>query len=472
MEELWNKSASELAKGIRERLFSPSEVLQAHLNRVAAVNGELNAIVRMIDEATDQARDADAAVIRGDTLGALHGVPFTVKENIDVAGYPTTDGVPAYLDAIATQDDPAVERLRNAGGIAFARTNLPDFGLRVHTRSSLYGLTRNPFDKDRTTAGSSGGEASAIASGMSPLGLGNDIGGSVRNPAYCCGIASLKPTPHRIPTASTTSVDPPSLASQLMAVTGPMARRVEDVRLAFDLLAGAHPRDPLCAPTLPVERSFPRGAVALIPGPPGGTTNPVIAESVRLAGRALTERGYTVTEIAPDSIVEARTIWSKLLLGDIVQALPSLRGIASEEAIWVLEIAAEQYEVPDLAETFKLHGERYRLQMEWSEFFQRYPVIVGPTWTEPPFLNDFDVLDQARQEWVNEQSRFVAPMNVLGLPVACVPVGMANGLPLGVQVVANRFNDGRTLAVAADLQEVFGSITPVSPWGQPVNDKN
>ena len=179
-----------------------------------------------------------------------------------------------------------------------------------------------------------------------------------------------------------------------------------------------------------------------------------------------------MTEIAPDSIVEARTIWSKLLLGDIVQALPSLRGIASEEAIWVLEIAAEQYEVPDLAETFKLHGERYRLQMEWSEFFQRYPVIVGPTWTEPPFLNDFDVLDQASQEWVNEQSRFVAPMNVLGLPVACVPVGMANGLPLGVQVVANRFNDGRTLAVAADLQEVFGSITPVSPWGQPVNDKN
>ena len=165
-----------------------------------AVNGDLNAIVAVLgDEAEKAADSADQAVADGEPLGPLHGVPITVKENIDVAGWPTTHGVPAFADAVVPVDAPVVERMRAAGAIPFARTNLPDFGLRVHTDSTLRGLTRNPWRPDVTAGGSSGGEASALASGMSPLGLGNDLGGSLRNPAHCCGIASIKPSTGVVP---------------------------------------------------------------------------------------------------------------------------------------------------------------------------------------------------------------------------------------------------------------------------------
>jgi amidase len=193
--ELWRKGAVELAKLISDREVSSREVVQAHLDRVEAVNPHLNAIVRLLpDEALAAADAADRAVADGSALGPLHGVPFTVKENIDLAGTPTTQAVPALAEAVAPVDAPQVERLRAAGMIPLGRTNLPDFGLRVHTDSALHGLTRNPWNPERTAGGSSGGEAAALATGMSPLGLGNDLGGSLRNPAHCCGIASIKPS--------------------------------------------------------------------------------------------------------------------------------------------------------------------------------------------------------------------------------------------------------------------------------------
>lgn len=245
MTELWQLGALELAEKIRRREVSSREVLDAHLQRVEACNGSLNAVVRVLaDEATAAAITADAAVAAGQTLGPLHGVPCSVKENIDVDGTPTTQGVVALAEALASSDAPTVERIRGAGAIPFVRTNLPDFGLRVHTDSQLHGLTRNPWNPDVTAGGSSGGEASAIASGMSPIGLGNDIGGSLRNPAHCCGISSLKPTVGVIPMATTVPPEDLGLSAQLMVVEGPMARRVDDVRAGLDILAGRHWRDP------------------------------------------------------------------------------------------------------------------------------------------------------------------------------------------------------------------------------------
>nr|MBA2386429.1 indole acetimide hydrolase [Acidimicrobiia bacterium] len=203
MTELWRRSALELADAIRNGETSSREVLDDLVTRVAKVNDGLNAIVALLgEEAEKAAAAADQAVADGVELGPLHGVPITVKENIDLAGWPTTQGVPALGDAVVTLDAPNVERMRDAGAIPFARTNLPDLGLRVHTDSSLHGLTRNPWNPGLTAGGSSGGEASALAAGMSPLGLGNDLGGSLRNPAHCCGIASLKPSTGVVPHAS------------------------------------------------------------------------------------------------------------------------------------------------------------------------------------------------------------------------------------------------------------------------------
>lgn len=198
--ELWQYSATELAKMIRSKDVTSEEVVEDHLKRIEEVNPKLNAITAVLEEsALSEARRADQA----EPVGPLHGVPFTVKENIDLFGTPTTSGIPAGAELMPSADAPVVKRMKNAGAIPVGRTNLPELGLRIDTDNPLRGRTLNPWDQTRTAGGSSGGEASAIASGMSPLGLGNDIGGSVRNPAFCCGISSLKPSAGRIPRAST-----------------------------------------------------------------------------------------------------------------------------------------------------------------------------------------------------------------------------------------------------------------------------
>ncbi len=245
MSEIWQLSASELAQRIARRQLSSVEVVDAHLARIDEVNPALNALVRVLaDEARAGAALADKKLAAGEAVGPLHGVPFTVKENIDMAGLPTTWGVPALAQAVVPADAPVVERMRAAGAIPIGRTNLPDMALRVHTHSSLHGLTRNPWHPGRTAGGSSGGEAAALASGMSPIGLGNDIGGSLRNPANACGIASIRPSAGRVPDAGYVPAEDRLLAVQLMNVQGPMARRVADVRLGLRILMGAHPRDP------------------------------------------------------------------------------------------------------------------------------------------------------------------------------------------------------------------------------------
>src|SRR5690242_21089194 len=311
---------------ISDREVSSREVVQAHLDRAEAVNPQLNAIVRLLPgEALAAADAADRAVADGAALGPLHGVPCTVKENIDLAGTPTTQAVPALAEAIAPVDAPQLERLRAAGAIPFGRTNLPDFGLRVHTDSALHGLTRNPWNPERTAGGSSGGEAAALATGMSPLGLGNDLGGSLRNPAHCCGIASIKPSTGSVPTGTVIPPEDWNISFQLMAVEGVMARRVADVRAGFTAIAGQHPRDPLSVPAVftdldPGERP----AVAVLPNPPGGSTHPEVAAAVRRAADALADDGFKVTEAEPPGYERAIELWGAILSADLRVIKPML----------------------------------------------------------------------------------------------------------------------------------------------------
>src|SRR5438105_7854415 len=247
--ELWQMSAGELATCIRTRGCSSREAVQAHLDRVAAVNPALNAVtVALTESARAEADAADSALARGATVGPLHGVPFTVKENVDVAGSATTWGLQALAGQVAGRDAPAVAGLRAAGAIPMARTNMPDFALRWHTDNDLHGPTRNPWDGSLTPGGSSGGEAAALAAGMSPLGVGNDLGGSLRWPAQCCGIAALRPGLGRIPSAAVTQPTDPPAAIQLFNSQGPMARSVADLRIAFAAMAGHSTRDPWYAP--------------------------------------------------------------------------------------------------------------------------------------------------------------------------------------------------------------------------------
>ena len=326
MSELWRKGAVELAAMIRDREVSSREVVQAHLDRIEAVNPHLNAIVRLLpDQALAAADAADLAVADGARLGPLHGVPFTVKENIDLAGTPTTQAMPALAEAVASVDAPQVERLRAAGAIPIGRTNLPDFGLRVHTDSWLHGLTRNPWNPQRTAGGSSGGEAAALATGMSPFGLGNDLGGSLRNPAHCCGVASIKPSTGAVPAATVIPPEDCNISFQLMAVEGVLARRVADVRAGFTVIAGQHPRDPLSVPAVFTDLApGERPAVAVLPEPPGGSTHPEVAAAVRRAADALADDGFKVTEAVPPDYEQALELWSTILIADLRVMKPVL----------------------------------------------------------------------------------------------------------------------------------------------------
>jgi amidase len=460
-EELWRRGAGELAGLIASGDVSSREVVDAHLERIEAVNGHLNALVVVL---ADEARAAaDAADAFDGERGPLHGVPFTVKENIDVAGTATTSGIPALAEAVAPLDAPQVERWRAAGGIPIGRTNLPDLGLRIHTDSSLRGLTRNPWHPDVTAGGSSGGEGAALASGMSPLGFGNDVGGSLRNPAHCCGIASIKPTPGRVPHATVIPPEDAGPAMQLMAVEGVMARRVADVRLGLSLAAGVHVRDPESVPVpLDVARGESR-RVALVAEPPGGDTHPEIAAAVRRAGDALSDAGYHVVEAVPPSYEESLDVWGRFLFADIRVQEPILRQIMGPDALRFLDFVDPLYDRIEVDGMFAVFGERRAIARAWSAFLVEHPLIVTPIWTQPPFPHGWDVESEANAQATMRLMRPVMPANLLGLPAAAVPAGTAAGLPAGVQVMSERFHELACLEAAEAIESALGAATPVDP---------
>ena len=468
MSELWRRSAMDLAQLIASRQVSSGEIVDAHLARIEAVNPKLNAVVRVLAEtARAQAAVADREVAAGEILGPLHGVPITVKENIDMAGLPTTQGVVPLAQATAPMDAPVVERMRAAGAIPIGRTNLPDFGMRTHTDSSLHGLTRNPWDPDRTTAGSSGGEAAALATGMSPLGLGNDIGGSLRNPASACGIASIRPTLGRVADAHAGPAADRQLAVQLMAVQGPMARRVADVRLGLEILSGAHPRDPWSLDP-PAPGPPPSGLirVAVVATPPGGSTVAAVSSAVRRAADALADHGYDVVEACPPRYAEAVSVWSRFLFGDLALGFPEMTALMGADGRAFLEAAnAGTPPLADPLELSRLMVARDAIGREWSMFMAEHPLILSPTWTTLPFTHGFDLGGAEAAAAVLELMRPVVPANLLGLPSACVPAGLdpASGLPVGVLLTGRRMRDEECLDAAEAVEARLGLETPIDP---------
>ncbi len=458
--ELWRASAKELAGAIARREVSSVEVLEAHLARIEAVNPQINAVVRLLtDEARAAAREADRKVATGAVLGPLHGVPVSIKDNLEVAGDVTTNGVPAYRDAIASADEPLIARLRAAGAIPFARTNLPDLALRTHTDSFLYGLTKNPWNAGRNVGGSSGGEAAALASGMSPLGIGNDIGGSLRIPAQCCGICSLKPTLGRFPKGVPAQGSP--LSGQLMAVDGPMARRVADLLTAYLALAGPAVADPWSMPVaLELERPAQPLRVALVPEPSGGSTHPSVAAGVRKAGQALAARGYAVEEIEPPRLADGARVWGQFLASELALVLDELTEVMSPAAIRFIRDSMPLLQPGDLGLYLGALAERQAIAAAIQEFHSRYPLIVGPVLTEPPFVIGFDL---EHPDQLFRQMRFEVVWNLLGLPAVTVPVGVADGLPQGVEIVGGRYREDLCLEAGQVIEDALGIITPIDP---------
>jgi amidase len=464
--ELWRMGAGELAGAIRSKQASSREVVESHLGRISQFNPVINAVtVVLAVEALAAAAAADQATARGAGLPPLHGVPFTVKANIDLLGTPTTAGLKALTGAYPARDAPQVQRLRRAGAIPIGRTNCPNLAARWHTESELWGATVNPWDRSRTPGASSGGEAAALATGMTPLGLGNDGLGSLRWPAQCCGVAALKPSLGRIPHAT---VDPAvtPIGVQLTDVEGPMARRIADLRMAFEIMAGPDWRDPWSVPA-PLRGPEPAKPihVALVLDPGGHGTASQVQDGLSKAAQALSDAGYLVEEVEPPSIDEAaKTLLDMLNTAEVRAMWDTMGPLLPMDT---QRFFAAFYEVAgpsDPVATMKSFMTRQSLLRAWGEFQTTYPLIAGPVYTDVPFEAGTD-LDEGKVAQTIRGMRLTTAVNALGLPAVALPAGLEDGLPQAVQLIGPRFREDLCLDAAAAIEERLGILTPIDPHG-------
>lgn len=463
--DLWRLSAVELAAIISSRRASSREVVEAHLRRIEAVNPAVNAVTVLLDEqALDAADAADRAVAEGRTLPPLHGVPFTVKENLDLAGTATTQGAMALSAAAPSEDAPVVRRLRAAGAIPLGHTNCPTFAVRWHTDSELWGATVNPWDPARTPGASSGGEAVALATGMSPLGLGSDGLGSLRWPAQCCGVCAVKPTLGRVPHASTLGPADLPIGVQMTSVDGPMARRVADLRTAFEIMAGPTWQDPWTAPA-PLrgpDLATPQ-RVALVADPNGQGVAPQVESGIRTAARALEDAGYLVEEVAPPSIGQAATVLLDMLnTPDIRAGWQLMSPMAPPDTVQFMASFFDVAGDPDPVRTLQSFMIRQSLARTWGAFQETHPLIVAPICTAIPFEVGRDLTTAEVADIVRDM-RMALAVNALGLPAVAVPVGIGDGLPQAVQLIGPRYREDLCLDAAAAVEDRVGTCTPIDP---------
>lgn len=463
--ELWGWSAVDLARAISTREISSREAVQASIERIAQVNPMLNAVVEVLaDEALQAADAADAAVRAGETLGPLHGVPVTTKVNVDQRGCATTNGVVEFQDVIATEDSPVVANLRKAGAVIVGRTNTPAFSHRWFTDNDLHGATYNPWGKHLTPGGSSGGAASAVAAGMCAIAHGNDFGGSIRYPAYACGVAGLRPTPGRVPAFNPSAKTDRPITAQMMSVQGPLARSLADLRLALKAMAQPDARDgtwlpvPLDGP----ELGRPIG-VAIAPSPFGDEA-PEVVEAVRAAGRWLARAGFAVEEIAPPDLAEAADLWHRLVINEERRALaPLIRKFGDAKSRYNVDCHIAYAPRLDGDEVLACFERRLGIVRAWQLFQERYPIIILPVSAQLPFRFGQDQEDEEVVRALLDAQRPLLAIPALGFPSLSVPTGITDGGPVGVQVIAGRFREDVCFAAAEAIEEHASIFTPIAP---------
>lgn len=462
MPDLTHLSAADMAAGIRARKFSSSELVQAHLARIERLNPRLNAFVQVDAEAAlHAARTADETLSK--TEGRpLHGVPLSIKSSIAVRGLRNEAGTRLRAGVVAQKDAPLVSRLRDAGAIILGTTNTPELLMAWETENLLCGRTNSPWDLTRTPGGSSGGEAAAIASGMSAGGVGSDGGGSIRVPAHFSGICGLKPTPGRIPATGhfPTSVGP----FALLGVVGPMARTVADLKLFFEAMQGPDDGDPSAAPVplrWPAYADVRKLRIGYFED--DGRT-PVTEETrvaVRTAAHALKRAGFDVHPFRPDGLEQARQVWwqffgvaGAMLLGPMTKGReadlsPMLKQFSSR-------VAADTSHTADtLLENWIL---RDVLRMQVFEQMREYPILLCPAAAIPAFHHGERSwqIDGKTVQYLDAWS-YCEWFNLLGTPAAVVPVGRSpEGLPIGVQISARPWEEELVLAVAEVVEKECG----------------
>ncbi len=464
MTEIWRLSAAALAQMVRRREVSAREAAEAALARLDAVNPRLNAVVEHRPEEVRAAADRiDRTIAAGEDPGVLAGVPVTVKVNADQAGFATTNGVTLQRDLVAQTNSPVVDNLLRAGAVLLGRTNAPAFSLRWFTTNLLHGDTRNPRDPGLTPGGSSGGAASAVAAGIGHLAHGTDIAGSIRYPAYACGVHGLRPSLGRVP-AYNASLPERGIGPQLMAVSGPIGRTVADLRLGLAAMAARDVRDPWWVPAPLEGPPAPRHA-ALCVRPGGLAVAPEVEAALRDAAQRLQAAGWTVEEVEDTPpLHEAADLQIKLWLGE---GFPAFADAITREgdpgALATLEAVRGQAEAlpPDIVAQSLVR--RAGLTRQWLLFLERYPVLLLPVSAELPFPDGLDLQGPAGFERAWKAQLTQAGLPLMGLPGLVVSTGLAGRAPVGVQVVAGRYREDLCLLAGEAIEAGGVPPAPIDP---------
>jgi aspartyl-tRNA(Asn)/glutamyl-tRNA(Gln) amidotransferase subunit A len=452
--------ATKLAELIRTKEVSPVEVMQAHLDRIEAVNPRINAIVTLAPDALEAAKRAEAAVMSGDEVGPLHGVPFTVKDSIDTAGVLTQRGSPIFKGRIPDADATSVARMKRAGGILLAKTNLPEFSYWIESDNLLSGRSNNPWDVTRTPGGSSGGESAAIAAGMSPIGLGTDLAISVRGPAAQTGITSIKATHGRVPM---TGIWP--RAPRRFWHVGPMARSVRDIALAFSQLVGPDGQDAFASSTARFDAGIGRQPylpvrVGWMVGPGYGPVDPEVAATVRAAAQALKDIGIFVEQVSIPALERdfALDVFNKL---HVMEMKPAFAEATSGHESEMFKMSRTMLSLADTSMKDFIEAEQAaeRIRDGYADYFTRYDALITHVLPIPAHQHGVEefIIDGQTVDATYLQGATV-PLNITGLPGVAMRFGTSEeGLPINVQIVGKWQAESTILHIASLLE----SVSPV-----------
>jgi amidase len=464
MDDLWRLSATELAVLIRSKKVSAKDASAAALARLDAVNPAINAVVdHRPDDVLAQAEAIDAAIARNEAVGPLGGVPVTIKVNIDQAGFANTNGLKLQRDLIARTNSPVVDNLRKAGAVILGRTNCPAFSYRWFTTNLLYGDTKNPRDPGITPGGSSGGAGAAVAAGIGHIAHGTDIAGSIRYPAYACGVHGLRPTVGRVPAFNASLPERP-IGPQISAVSGPLARTIGDLRIALAAMSGFDARDLWWVPA-PLEGPDMPKRAAMCLHPDGLETVPEVKAAVVDAGKRLERAGWIVEEIeTTPPLREAAELQTKLWLGDGYQAqLDTAEREGDPGALACLRGNKAKVFPFDVDTLSKVLTRRATLTREWLTFFETYPVLLMPVCAELPFPDGLDRRDEASfaRVWQAQVPQIAIPF--MGLPGLTVSTGLVGRVPVGVQLLASRFREDLCLLAGEAIEAGGVPPSPIDP---------
>lgn len=456
---LWKLSACALADLIQKQEVSSVDAVGSAISRMADKNPQMNAVVNDLSEtAMAEAVELDQAMARSGPVGPLHGVPITIKENVDQTGLPTPNGVTAFKDMIAPADSPVVNNLKKAGAVIIGRTNTPEFSFRGTTTNELHGRTFNPWNDWASPGGSSGGAASAVMSGMGALAHGNDIGGSLRYPATATGAATVKPGLGRVPAYNPSAPAERGMLAQVMSTQGAIAREVADVRLAMKSLVAYDAHDPWMVP-MPFDGPAHDGPikVAFTRNPHEHDMHPAIDAALTAAHAALVDAGYELHEVEPPSVSEIALEGGRCLFGEsMALILNDVRKYGGAEINKVFDgyfDYFQPYEGEDLLRGFARRSHYIR---EWTLFLQQYPLVLTPFLLSPTFSWNRDTEGPEGVKEVVGSAIYSISMNYMGLPAGNVPANYNDGLPVGVQIVGQRFREDMILNACEAIESRIG----------------